>query len=916
MNKYSYFNEEIQKVNMRLSITQNLYKKTSCYHCKDMNINQKWHNISYDETLKVLEVSRELGLETDEIRERQKSFGKNIFNKVKEEGLFDLFIRQIASPLTIILIIAEFVTLFLKEYSDAIVIAIAVGINVFIGVLQEYKASKAFSSLQKSQTITTQVVRDGRQQIINTTDVVPGDIVMIEPGTFVPADIRLIEATDLLVNEAALTGEWISVEKNIDVINGDVPITDQKNMVFMGTLVADGSAIGVVVGTGSNTQIGNIAKHLGNVSEDTPFQKSIKKLARFLVFVIIIILVLIFIIGFFREQPLSELLLIAIALAVSAIPEGLPIAVTVVLAFGMASILKRGGLVRNLLAAETLGSTTVILTDKTGTLTQAKMRSKDVITLSSVLGEEIEEDEDRVLKLSMVSSDAFVEGRDEDGEYIVRGRPVEKAIVYAGLEAGFEKKSLAKAYAETDFLKFSSKRRYSASIHEHKGKNLMIVVGASEVILKHSAKIFLNKEGVVLNDDYRLRVENVLNERTENGERLIGVGYKEIDENSFPNDEFEVAKFVNKDLTYVGALALHDPVRPDVAKSIAVAKEAGARVIMMTGDHKGTAEAIATEVGICEDCGPVFVGTEVESMSDEELSKNLKTANVFARMLPHQKMRVANLLKKEGEVVAMTGDGINDAPALRNANIGVALGSGTEVAKEASDLVLVENSFSVIVYAVEEGRRILDNLKKIVIYLLSTSLSEVVVVVGALLIGGPLPILPAQILWANIVGEGFMNFAFAFEPKEAGIMKRDPKSEEMKNILTSRVKKVITILAVVTSVLVLGLYLWLSSYDISIEKLRTIIFIAISVDSIFFAFSLKNLHKPVWRINPFSNKYLLVSLILSIALLGVALFVPFFQDILSIVILSPREYIGLLGLGLLNLFIIELVKMTFIRSRK
>ncbi len=886
-----------------------------------------WYQLSVKEVEKKLNTDIKNGLTLTKVTTRQKKYGKNAFKGEKKETSLDRILKQIKSPLVFILIIAGVGTLLLGEYLDMTVIFIAVLINITIGVFQEKRASSAFEKLVKSQEKYATVLREGKKIVIKSEELVPGDIVVIEAGMYVPADIRIVEHNNLSINEAALTGEWINVIKDSRAIKKETHITGQLNIVWMGTLVSAGTALGIVVEVGEKTQIGSVAKSLAYAEEtQTPLQKSIKKLAKFLASFTLIAVVAILIIGILHGESISEMLLVSIALAVAVMPEGLPAAVTVVLALGMESILKRGGLVRNLLAAETLGSTTTILTDKTGTLTMAEMRVASIITLNSLKDTAnkkqhtllTEKDEGSILNMAILTSDAFVEGKEKAlAEWVVRGRPVERAVVLAGLDLGINQEDLLADQPQIDFLPFESKRRFVASLHKTNKINInnLYITGAPELLLENASFIYSNGKKIKLTKNVREQLKSKQIEKSSEGMRLIGVAYKSIDWKTFPKKETEKDSLILEDIVFAGFIVLHDPIRSDVAESIKIAKEAGARVIMLTGDNPATASKIAEEAGIKRDGTSVLTGIEIEKYNDNELLKVLEKTDVFARVLPSQKLRIARLLKANGHVVAMTGDGINDAPALRSADIGIALGSGTEVAKEASDVILINNSFSIIVAAIEEGRRILSNLKKIVVYLLSTGFSEIFIVGGALIAGAALPLLPAQILWVNILQEGFMNFAFAFEPKEEGIMKRNPRSLAMKNILTPNLKKLITLIALVTGIFLMMLYFFLLSLDISIEKIRTLMFIALSVSSLFFAFSIKNLHKPIWKINILSNKYLLVSLSLSTLMLFAALLLPPLQKLLSLTPPSIFEFGLILVLGIFNLAVIEFVKY-FVFERK
>lgn len=905
----------------------------------------QWSALPLKKIKKILKTDEILGLDFDDVQKRREHYGQNEFSKEQHSPIFSFFLlllKQFKSPLVFVLIIAGVVALILGERLDAIVIFAALFINVSLGVFQEGRASRAFERLSKSQQKYATCLRAGIKRRILAAELVPGDIIFLDSGIVVPADARIISAGNLLVNESALTGEWLDIAKGREEeIRG--PITEQKNMAWMGTLVSAGNAKAIVVETGDRTQVGKIAKSLAQEEErETPLQRNIKKLAYFISFIIAFIVVAIAGLGIIRGESFEQMFLIAVAVAVAAIPAGLPVAVTVVLALGMEAVLKWRGLVRSLLAAETLGSTTIILTDKTGTLTQAKMAVSDIASISTLEKYSVKRssaaplifentDERYTLKHAIYASDAFVEWSSDDEQssdfvekknkktkekiidpsgrvsFSVRGRPVERSIVLAGLENGLNQEALFGEHPRLDFLPFDSKRRLALSLHAWGSENRIIVTGAPEDIVSSAQFVYENGEVKSMTDKMRKEISAFQEAQSAKGVRMVGVGFQDTRHGMILEEVHHDSSPEFKHLVFLGLILLHDPVRPEAIEAITEAKRAGVEVIMLTGDYPATARAVAQDVGIALPGGRALSGSDIEKMDDTELLKELRAINVFARVLPHQKLRAARILKGNGEVVAMTGDGINDAPALRSADIGVALGSGTDVAKEASDLVLLDDNFNIIVHAIEEGRRIIDNLKKLLAYLLSTGFSEVLVVGAAVAVGAPLPILPAQILWINIIEEGFMNFAFAFEPKEKDIMRRNPR-RITSSILTPALKRLIMMIAFITSLFLIALFFILRFFDMPIEEIRTIMFVALAVDSLFFSFSLKNFHTPLWKINPFSNKYLLFAFITASLTLLASLTIPPLVTLLSLTPLSPTILLFLLGLGIFNLALIEVTK--------
>lgn len=892
----------------------------------------QWEQLEVKEVIADLRTDKQKGLSQVLVDERLDRYGTNILEEGERITILEKIIRQFKNPLVSILLVAGVFTIILAEYIDATVIFIALLINVVVGVFQEERASRAFEKLNQSQEHFATVIRGGRKILVRVEELVPGDIIEMQTGQYVPADVRIVSEKNLSINESALTGEWVAVPKNTEKLKEHVALAARNNMAWRGTFVVEGFGIGVVVATGSRTQVGRIAHELGAIEEHTtPLQQNIQKVARFISIIVAVSIVTIFLLGVFRGASVEEMLLVSIAVAVAAIPSGLPAAVTVVLAIGMETILKRGGLVRNLLAAETLGSTTIILTDKTGTLTEAKMKLARVYTLENLrLGlrdntHPWNENEKYALKAAVLASDAFVEEQDEQQEQaegtpkelIVRGRPIEKAVVLAGLSAGLSQRDLEKDYKQLDYLQFESKRRFGGSLNTSpEGKvNFFYITGSPEMLLECATHVYHGGKKIQMTYSMRKDFARLQARESGNGMRFIGVAEREVKWRKIPQTRkkgeeiIDVTDRLTDEITFLAFLSFEDPVRADVPAAIAEVKQAGADVMMVTGDNPETARKIACDVGITCERKYVYVGADIEKCKDDEaLFALIKKAKVFARTLPEQKLRIVRLLKNKGEVVAMTGDGVNDAPALRSANIGVAVGSGTEVAKEASDMILLNNSFSIIVGAIEEGRRIIDNLKKIVAYLLSTSFSEIFIIGGALAVGAPLPFVPAQILWANIIEEGLMSFSFAFEKKNLHIMRRNPREHSSRNIMTHELKFLIALVSAVTGIFLVGLYFFLLSLNLPLEEVRTVMFVSLSLDAIFFSFSLKSLHRPIWRINIFSNRFLIVALLVSIGLLLLALALEPLRILLSLTTLHPFEIGLLVFVGLFNLATIEVAK--------
>jgi Ca2+-transporting ATPase len=879
-----------------------------------------WHALALPAVAEGLETDLARGLTREEAAKRLRT-GANRMPEPERDGFLVKLLKQFASPITLVLVAAAAATLFLSHVTDALVILAALLVNVVMGFVQEGRASRAFEALKKGEARFAVVVRDGEPLRIPAEELVPGDLVMLATGNAVPADMRLVETHGLSVNESALSGEWLAVEKDTEVASEAAPLVERSGMAYASTLIASGAGKGIVIAVGSETEIGKIALELGKKDESvTPLMRDIRQVARLILIVVSFVIVGIVALGLLRGLPLDETLFTAIALAVASVPEGLPAAVTVVLALGMERILKSGGLVRNLLAAETLGTTSIILTDKTGTLTEGRMTLEQFIGKTSSVGEALEPEAQRLLTGAVLASSAYVEERPdapESEKLVVHGRPIEAAIVMSGLRNGIAQHTLLKEYPRLDELHFDSARRFGGMIVKERGESVAYVTGAPELFLSTLRKV-MSGDGTehALADKALSHFEDALSLAAMNGKRVIAVACVR-GKDAFPPEK-DLLDFL-ADGSFLGLLVFSDVIRPEAKDAIRDMREAGARVIMLTGDNPETALSIARTVGIAIDAEErAYTGAELSGLSDADLLQVLREHTVFARVAPAEKLRIANVLKDAGEVVAMTGDGVNDAPALRAAAIGIALGSGTDVAKEASDLVLLDNGFSVITAAIREGRRLRDNFKKIFAYMLSTNFSEVSLIAFSLIVGLPLPILPTQILWSNLVEGGLMNFAFAFEPLYPDAMKRGPKDPETARVLSPKLIRLIGVVGTITSVTLIAVYSYLVFLtDLALPEIQTLMFVAVSVNCIFMAFSMKSFGTPLWKLPLFSNVFLLVSLLASALLLFAALYVPMLQSLVHVSPPTLLQVVMLIGFGLVNLATIELAKwIVFIRPQR
>ena len=898
---------------------------------------KQWHSFSIEKTLGEL-ASRPNGLTDKEVKIRIKKFGPNELPQEKTFSRVKLFLEQLKSPLIYILFMAGIVTLVLRDYTDSIIIFGAVLLNTIFGYFQESKASQALDKLKKVLKIKTVVFRQGQEKEISQEKLVPGDIILLKAGYKAPADGQVIEAHHLKINESVLTGEWLAASKSKEILPAQTPLADRDNMVYLGTMIESGWGKAVITETGSETELGRLAQMLKATKEKkTPYQKKLARFSKIVGLIIMTISLAIFVEGMITGGLFVEMFTIAIAVAVAAIPEGLPVAMTVILALGMQRILKRKGLVRKLASAETLGSASIILTDKTGTLTKAKMEVAGIYTGGQELlsdgqrfNQEIKKDGQEshilALKIALLCNESFIENLNEPmSQWIIRGRPTEKALFLAGVQAGLDKRELERKQPKIDQFLFDPTYKYAASLHQigsqfrslapirsEAPKNILYMVGSPEKILAMSS--YLDNDGHekdLLLTDFK-KLDKKCESLTKQGLRIIGIAYQRTKDR-----EIELAKEErDKKMVFVGFFALHDPLRQETGEAIQLCRQAGMRPIIVTGDHRLTAQAIAEKLGFKLTKENVLEGKDLELMTDDDFEKKFKDIQIYARVEPAQKLRIVRAWQEEGEVVAMTGDGINDAPALKQADIGLALGSGTDVAKEVADLVLLTDNFSVIVAAVEEGRAIIDNIRKVITYLLSDSFTEVILIGFSLLMGWPLPILAAQILWVNLIEDGLPNIALAFEPKERDLMKRKPPGQKMP-LLNKEMKVLVFIVGFLTDLFLLGLFFYLLKYsDYSLAHIRSVIFAGLAIDSLFYVFSCMSLRRNLWRINPFSNKFLIGAWLFGILMLIVALYLPLFQNLLKTAPLTLFDWRLILGLGLINVILIEATKWWFIKDIK
>ena len=878
-----------------------------------------FHSISAKICLTELKSSLK-GLSLKEAKARFKKNGPNELEQKKKFSKIMLFIRQFKSPFIYILLLAGFASLILNEVSNASVIFGAVVLNALIGFFQENKANNALEKLREMVEHQAIVFREGKERKIDAREVVVGDIILIEAGSRLPADGRLLEASELSVNEAALTGESYPASKITDKVGAGASLPDRKNMVYAGTIAVAGRGRAVITATAKNTEVGKISKMIfGQEEERTPLQNKLEGLAKFLAVMFLVICTLVVVLGVIEGRGLYDMFLVGVALAVSSIPEGLLISMTFILIVGMQRLLKEKVLTRKLVSAETLGSTTVICTDKTGTLTEGKMVVSHIIIGEKEFevdnpGSRQDGDEAKIVSLALqigaMCNNAIIENPDEPLKaWRFFGTPTETALLKAGYEAGIDREEMSKSEVRLAEKQFTSADKFMITAHKRNSHFVIYEKGAPEMILEKSDKFYHLGELTPLTSAHKTRILENFEKLTAVGFRLIAVAFREFDENLFSKEKVDWAE-VDKELSYVGLIAIKDPLRKDASQAIAEAREAGIRPVVITGDHQLTALAIGKEIGLSGKKEELLTGEELDNMDDAQLLKVCNKISIYARVTPHHKLRIVNALRQRGEVVAMVGDGINDAPALKAADVGVALGNGTDVAKEASDMILLDNNFKVVVAAVQEGRRIFSSMRRVITYLNSGAFSEIVLVTGAIVLATPLPIIPVQILWLNIINDGLPNFSLSFEKITKTMMERKPKGRNAP-LLSLEMKTIIFLVSLLVDVLILIFFLSLLKTGVKIEYLQTLIFAILGTKSLVSIFGLRSLSRPIWKMNPFSNLWLWGAVATSAALCLLAIYWPPLQHLLSTTPLAGKDWLIVFVFSGVNLFLIEVTKFIF-----
>ncbi|HEY3362617.1 MAG TPA: calcium-transporting P-type ATPase, PMR1-type [Methanosarcina sp.] len=877
-----------------------------------------YYDEAADAVLKTLNTSEEAGLSSGEAEKRLEKYGKNELKEEEKTSVVKLFLSQFKSFLIVILIAAALVSAFLGELIDAFVILFTVLLAGVLGFVQEYRAEESIKLLKSLTSPEALIVRDGKEAKILSSLLVPGDILLLQAGDRIPADARLLEALSLKIDESSLTGESVPVEKNTAIFPPETPQPDRKNMVYTGTSVTYGRGKAIITATGMNTAFGKLAGLLENIErERTPLQEKLDQFGRWLGTATLIVVAFVAILGIIEGFDPFEMFLWGVALAVAAIPEALPAVVTVGLALGVRRMVKRHALVRKLPSVETLGSTNIICTDKTGTLTQNKMTVEKAYvngTILKVTGEGYKPTGDffrgdnpvsedihlhRLLVTGILCNDAGLV--EEEGAWDITGDPTEGALVVAAAKDGIWKNALEEKHERKGEVPFSSERKMMTTLNSSEDGLYAHSKGAPEVILASCTKIFLEGHEEELTPERKQEILNVVNDLANQTLRVMGFAYRKVSEDILPEE-------AEKEMVFAGLMGMRDPPREEVKVGIATCTSAGIRTIMITGDHKTTAFAIARELGIFREGDLVLTGTELDALDDREFEKIVEKVSVYARVYPEHKLKVVEALKKKGYIVAMTGDGVNDAPALKAADMGIAMGiTGTDVSKEASSMILTDDNFASIVSAVEEGRNILKNIKNFIAYGLTCHIGLVLIVLVGVLAWQTLPVIAVQILWINLITDGLPPMALSLEAPDRGLMKQKPT--KAKEGLVSK-RMLIASLGLGTLIAIQSLWVLYEALNngVSLPKIQTVIFTLVVISLMFNAFNWRSERYSVFSLGIFTNKSLIYAVLSTVILQLAAIYVPIMQIAFKTVPLSLSDWAMIIPLASTTLIAMEFVK--------
>ena len=864
-----------------------------------------WHSIELKEIQRKLKTNIYEGLSEEEAKKRKEKYGENKLQEQKKDSVLKRFIKQFNDFMIIILIIAAIISAVVakmqgsNDYIDSVIIIAIVVLNSIMGVIQEAKAEKSLEALKKMSAPVTKVKRNGKVTIIKGNDVVPGDIVILEAGNYVPADCRLINSYNLKIEESSLTGETIPVLKEANVmLPENASLGDMINMAFATTIVVNGHAEAIVTETGMNTNVGKIAKMIiTDEAPETPIQRKLGEVGKTLGIGCLIICAFIFAIGLLKKIEPVEMFMTSVGLAVAAIPEGLPAIVTIMLSIGVTKMAKKNSIIRKLPAVETLGSSSVICSDKTGTLTQNKMQ---VTKIMDTKGESLNSMADFILQLGTMCTD--VEINVENNIKEASGEATEVAIANCALLHNQDKNELYKRMQRVNEISFDSDRKMMTTIHKVSGKYRVITKGAPDVLLKRCTKCYEN--GMIINFDNNKikKIEDYNNSMADNALRVIAIAYKDYD--MLPNQID--SNTIENNLVFVGLVGMIDPPREGVKDAVAICKRAGIKTVMITGDHIATAKAIAKELGILKGSDIAITGAELDKISQKELEKNIMNYSVFARVTPEHKVRIVKAFRSTKAVVAMTGDGVNDAPALKNADIGIAMGkNGTDVAKNASDMILTDDNFVTIVEAVKQGRNIFENIKKAVHFLIATNIGEIVTIFMGLLMGIKSPLLAIQLLWVNLVTDSLPAIALGLEPPEKDIMSKKPRDSK-KSIFADGLWNKIFIEGIMLGMLTL-ISFSIGNSIYGIEVGRTMAFVSLGLLELIHSFNIKS-DESIFKVGIFENKYLIGAFIIGSLLQILVVIIPTFAQIFKLVPLNMTQWIYTVTISIAPVIIMEMQK--------
>jgi Ca2+-transporting ATPase len=873
-----------------------------------------WFSESIDETLKELNVDPEVGLCEEEAKERFLKYGPNRLEGQKKKTVLQLFFSQLRDALIYVLLGAAVITLFMGEYIDTVIILLVIFVNAVLGVAQEVKAGKAIEALQKMAAPKALVKRDGMVKEIDSEKVVPGDILILDAGRFVAADLRLIESVNLKIDESALTGESVPSDKDANVIlsNPQTPLGDRVNLAFMSTIVTYGRGVGVATKTGMKTEIGEIADVIDTEEPPTPLEIRLGELGKILGKMAVGICVLIFVIALIQGREWTEMFLMAVSLAVASIPEGLAAIVAVVLSIGVTSMSRGNAIVKRLPAVETLGSVNIVCSDKTGTLTQNKMAVTKYFNLSEgevsvEKKEDVPEDAKLLAKAMILCSDATYENEEGTGD------PTEIALLIFGDDIGIDRKSLNKNNKRVGELSFDSKRKLMSVLSKEDGRLTVYTKGAIDNLMKICTRVRENGRVVSITEEHRKKYYMATEKTSSGALRTLAAAYK-------PVDNIVDAGEMEKDLILLGLVGMIDPPREEAKLSMKKAKSAGVTTIMITGDHKNTAFAIAKELGIADSEEQVITGAEIDRRSDEEFTSSISKYRVFARVSPRHKVEIVRALKSYGNIVSMTGDGVNDAPSLNTADIGVAMGiTGTDVAKSASDMILIDDNFSTIISAIEHGRNIYNNIKKSILFLLTCNLGEVIAMFVSILIGLPAPLIATQILWINLLTDSLPAIALGMDPGDPDVMKEKPRAPKESFFVHGAGMRALAGGILIGLLTMFAFYYGYYEHGYSpfddfvpesiLEYARTMAFMTIISCQLFYSLAFRNRVKSIFRIGVFSNKYLIGAIVFGLCLQLMVIGIPSMRDAFKLQVLDLGGWITVVLLGLVPLIFNEIGKI-------